>query len=232
MASGRLSRIKLIYKLFTILLRGSLAHTEKMTSPRGEAVIDESCQGFTLWLTGMSGAGKTTISSLLEEWLRQHGARVERLDGDEVRKHLSQGLGFSREDRDENVRRIGYVARLLSRNGVIAIVAAISPYRAVREELRAAIGAFVEVHVDCPMDVLIARDAKGLYAKALRGEISHFTGISDPYEVPLEPELVIDSSTESPEESATRVWNKLIDLGLIDFKPELALSGELTQIDK
>jgi adenylyl-sulfate kinase len=195
-------------------------------SPHGEAVIEESRQGFTLWLTGMSGAGKTTISSLLEEWLRVHGARVERLDGDEVRKHLSLGLGFSREDRDENVRRIGFVARLLSRNGVIAIVAAISPYRAVREELRSAIGTFVEVHVDCPMDVLIARDGKGLYARALRGEIAHFTGISDPYEAPLDPELVIDSSTETPEESATRVWNKLIDLGLIDFKRGLSFAGE------
>jgi adenylyl-sulfate kinase len=154
---------------------------------RGIVVTKERYEGFTLWLTGMSGAGKTTISSLLEKWLRRHGARVERLDGDEVRKHLSKGLGFSREDRDENIRRIGFVAELLSRNGVIAIVAAISPYRALRQELRQAIGAFVEVHVDCPMDVLIARDAKGLYQKALRGEIAHFTGISDPYEPPLNP---------------------------------------------
>ena len=165
----------------------------------------EKHEGFTVWLTGMSGAGKTTISSLLEEWLRDNGARVERLDGDEIRKHLSRGLGFSREDRDENIRRIGYVAELLSRNGVIALVAAISPYRSIRQELRLAIGAFVEVHVDCPLSVLIARDAKGLYQKALSGEIAHFTGISDPYEPPLTPELAIDSSTESPEESATRV---------------------------
>jgi adenylyl-sulfate kinase len=175
-------------------------------------------QAFTLWLTGMSGAGKTTISSLLEIWFRRHGAPAERLDGDEVRKHLSRGLGFSREDRDENIRRIGYVARLLSRNGVIAIVAAISPYRAVRLELRESIENFVEVHVDCPLDVLIARDAKGLYQKALRGEIDHFTGISDPYEQPLDPELVIDTSIESPEESAIRVWSKLRDLGLIRFE--------------
>jgi adenylyl-sulfate kinase len=166
----------------------------------------------------MSGAGKTTISSLLERWLRQHGARVERLDGDEVRTHLSKGLGFSREDRDENIRRIGYVAGLLCRNGVIAIVAAISPYRAVRQEVRSAVGVFVEVYVDCPMDVLIARDAKGLYKKALSGEIAHFTGISDPYEPPLSPELVIDSSRETPEQSATRVWNKLKELGLINFE--------------
>jgi len=175
-------------------------------------------EGFTLWLTGLSGAGKTTISSLLERWLQEHGARVERLDGDEVRKHLSKGLGFSREDRDENIRRIGFVAGLLCRNGVIAIVAAISPYRAVREELRLTIGSFVEVHVDCPIDVLISRDSKGLYQKAMRGEIEHFTGVSDPYEPPLNPELVIDSSTETPEESATRVWNRLKDLGLINFE--------------
>ena len=185
-------------------------------------MTEEICQGFTLWLTGMSGAGKTTISSLLEAKFREQGARVERLDGDEVRKHVSRGLGFSREDRDENIRRIGFVAKLLSRNGVIAIVAAISPYRAVRQELRLAIGAFVEIHVDCPMDVLIARDAKGLYKKALRGEIANFTGVSDPYEPPLNPELVIDTSTETPQESATRVWNKLKELGLIDSEHELS----------
>ena len=174
----------------------------------------------------MPGAGKTTISSLLEAWLRDYGARVERLDGDQVRKHLSKGLGFSREDRDENIRRIGFVAELLCRNGVIAIVAAISPYRAVRQEVRRAIGAFVEVHVDCPLDVLIARDAKGLYQKALRGEIENFTGISDPYEPPLDPELAIDSSTETPEESAVRVWNKLQQLGLIHFERDMDQAGQ------
>jgi adenylyl-sulfate kinase len=180
-------------------------------------------QAFTLWFTGMSGAGKTTISSLLEVWLRGHGARVERLDGDEVRKHLSKGLGFTREDRDENIRRIGYVARLLSRNGVIAIVAAISPYRAVRLELRQSIQDFIEVHVDCPLDVLISRDAKGLYRKALMGEIANFTGISDPYEPPINPEMVIDTSIESPEESAIRVWSKLRDLSLIRFERDSQL---------
>lgn len=183
-------------------------------------MTEERRQGFTVWLTGMPGAGKTTISSLLEKRLRECGTRVERLDGDDVRKRLSKGLGFSREDRDENIRRIGFVAELLCRNGVIVIVAAISPYRAVRQELRLAIGAFVEIHVDCPMDVLIARDAKGLYQKALTGEIAHFTGISDPYEPPLNPELVVDTASETPEESAARVWNKLKDLGSIDFEHE------------
>jgi len=174
-------------------------------------------QGFTLWFTGMSGAGKTTISSLLETRLRQHGARVELLDGDEVRKRLSKGLGFTREDRDENIRRIGLVAELLSRNGIIAIVAAISPYRAVRQELRSRICPFIEIHVDCPIDALIARDTKGFYKKALKGEIAHFTGISDPYEPPLAPELIIESSIETPQQSAARVWNKMKDLGLIGF---------------
>lgn len=174
-------------------------------------------RGFTLWFTGMPGAGKTTISTLLEARLRRQGARVELLDGDEVRRHLSRGLGFTREDRDENVRRIGFVAELLSRNGIIAIVAAVSPYRAVRQELRLRISGFIEIHVDCPMSVLIARDTKGFYKKALSGEIAHFTGISDPYEPPLEAELVIDSSTETPQKSAARVWNKIKGLGLIGF---------------
>jgi adenylyl-sulfate kinase len=172
-------------------------------------------RGFTVWLTGMSGAGKTTISCLLKTWLQGQGRRVELLDGDELRRHLSKDLGFSREDRDENIRRIGLIAELLSRNDVIAIVAAISPYRAVRQELRLRIQTFVEIHIDCPLDVLIARDTKGLYQKALRGEIPHFTGISDPYEHPIDPELVIDSSREAPEQSAERVWNRLKDLGLV-----------------
>jgi adenylyl-sulfate kinase len=183
-------------------------------------VAEKMHNGFTLWFTGMSGAGKTTIALLLETWLREHRVRVELLDGDEMRKHLSRGLGFSREDRDENIRRIGFVAELLCRNGIIAIVAAISPYRAIRDEVRVRIGAFVEIHIDCPIDLLISRDVKGLYRKALRGEIARFTGISDPYEPPLDPQLVISSSTETPEESATHVWNRLIELKVIDFDPK------------
>jgi adenylyl-sulfate kinase len=144
-------------------------------------------KGFVLWFTGMSGAGKSTVSGLLAERLRALGAKVEVLDGDEVRRHLSKGLGFSKEDRDENIRRIGFVCELLARNGVIAIAAAISPYRAVREELRARIADFVEVYAECPMEVLAGRDVKGLYQKALAGEIGQFTGISDPYEPPVGP---------------------------------------------
>src|SRR5437763_10270329 len=137
-------------------------------------------KGFTVWFTGMSGAGKSTISKLLETRLRQFNARVEVLDGDVVRTYLSKGLGFSKEDRDENIRRIGFVCELLSRNGVIAIAAAISPYRAVRDEVRARIPGFVEVHLDCSLDVLIARGVKGLYQRALAGKLPHLTGISDP----------------------------------------------------
>ncbi len=174
-------------------------------------------KGFTLWFTGMSGAGKSTISALIEQRLREAGAKVEVLDGDVVRTHLSKGLGFSKEDRDENIRRIGFVCELLSRNGVIAIAAAISPYRAVREEVRARIPAFVEVYVECPVEVLAERDVKGLYRKALAGEIAQFTGISDPYEPPQSPEVTVNSSRETPQESADRIWATLERLGLVSF---------------
>ena len=172
-------------------------------------------QGFTLWLTGMSGAGKSTVSDMLMDRFRAAGAKVELLDGDVVRTNLSQGLGFSREDRDTNVRRIGFVAELLSRNGVIAVVAAISPYRATREEVKAKIASFVEVFVDCPLEVLAARDVKGLYKKALAGEVGNFTGISDPYEAPLNPDVVVRSDRETVEVSVDRVGQELIHRGLI-----------------
>ena len=174
-------------------------------------------KGFVLWFTGLSGAGKSTVSKLVAERLRAHGAKVEILDGDEVREHLSKGLGFSREDRDRNIRRIGFVCHLLARNGVIAIAAAISPYRAVREELRARVPEFVEVYADCPLEVLAARDVKGLYRKALAGEIAQFTGVSDPYEPPLAPEVTIRSAEETAEQSAERIWATLERLGLISF---------------
>jgi adenylyl-sulfate kinase len=174
-------------------------------------------KGFVLWFTGLSGAGKSTVSGLLAERLRAHGAKVEVLDGDEVREHLSKGLGFGKEDRDTNIRRIGYVSQLLARHGVIAIAAAISPYRAVREELRAAIPNFVEVYAECPLEVLARRDVKGLYRKALAGEIAQFTGVSDPYEPPLSPEVTIRSAEETAQESVDRIWATLERLGLISF---------------
>ena len=174
-------------------------------------------QGFTLWFTGMSGAGKSTISEIIERALRASGARVEVLDGDIVRTHLSKGLGFSKEDRDTNIRRIGFVAEMLSRQGAIAIVAAISPYRAVREEVRARIPNFVEVYVECPIEVLAERDVKGLYKRALAGEIPSFTGVSDPYEPPANPEVVVNSSKETPAESAAKIWATLEHKGLVEF---------------
>jgi adenylylsulfate kinase len=162
-------------------------------------------QGFTIWFTGLSGAGKTTISQLVEKELRGRKLKVEVLDGDIVRTNLSKGLGFSREDRDTNIRRIAFVAHLLARNGVAVIVAAISPYRNTRDEARALIGRFVEVFVRCPLDVCMDRDVKGLYKKAMDGKIKEFTGVSDPYEEPLKPEVLLETDRESPEISARRV---------------------------
>ena len=174
-------------------------------------------KGFTLWLTGMSGAGKSTISDVLIERFRGAQAKVELLDGDIVRTNLSQGLGFSREDRDTNIRRIGFVSDLLSRNGVIVVVAAISPYRATREEVKDKIGNFVEVFVDCPIEVLAARDVKGLYRRALAGEVENFTGISDPYEPPLNPDVVVRSDRETVDESVDKIWRELERRGLISL---------------
>jgi adenylylsulfate kinase len=171
--------------------------------------------GFTLWLTGLSGAGKSTLASAVARELARHGIGVEILDGDEVRQNLSQGLGFSREDRDTNIRRIGYVAKLLTRNGVAVITAAISPYRAVRDEVRREIGAFVEVYVKASLDECIRRDTKGLYRRALAREIPQFTGVSDPYEAPLDPELVIDTELEDVQGSTARVIERLVRLGLL-----------------
>ena len=176
-----------------------------------------AANGFTVWFTGLSGAGKSTLAEALRDALRARGRRVEVLDGDEVRTNLSKGLGFSKEDRDTNIRRIGYVARLLARNGVTSITAAISPYRDVRDEVRAAHEArFVEVYVECPLDELVRRDRKGLYAKALRGEIANFTGVSDPYEPPLAADITVHTDREPVEASLAAILTWLEDQGLID----------------
>lgn len=180
--------------------------------------------GCTLWFTGMSGSGKSTISGLVADRLRTMGARVELIDGDVIRTQLCQGLGFSRDDRQENIRRIGYVCELLSRNGVIAIAAAISPYRACRDELRTRIVNFIEIYMQCPVDVLVDRDVKGLYKKAIAGEIPHFTGISDPYEAPLSPEVTIDSSKDSLEDGVASILRVLEARGII--APQLSSSRQ------
>ena len=172
-------------------------------------------RGLTIWLTGLSGAGKSTLAQRLVPELRARGKKVEVLDGDIVRENLSKGLGFSKEDRDTNIRRIGFVSNLLTRNGVAVIVAAISPYRAVRDEVRDVIEDFVEVHVDCTIDELTRRDVKGLYAKALAGEIKGFTGIDDPYEAPLDPDVRVDSRVQSVEESTQKILLHLEDAGYI-----------------
>lgn len=178
-------------------------------------------QGFVLWLTGLSGAGKSTIGRLLVTQLREQGYKVELLDGDEVRTHLSKGLGFSRADRDTNVKRIAYVAGLLARNGVIAITAAISPYREAREWARRHAKRFVEVFVDCPLSVCARRDVKGLYAKAFKGEIPNFTGVSDPYEEPENPDIAVDTSRQTPDESAHHIVAQLERLGYITLSPKI-----------
>lgn len=172
-------------------------------------------QGQVIWLTGLSGAGKTTLARAISEKLAAAGLKVVSLDGDEVRDNLSKGLGFSKEDRDTNIRRIGFVSRLLARNGVTVLTAVISPYRELRDEVRGMVEAdgarFVEVFVHCPLDILIERDVKGLYKKALSGEIRNFTGISDPYEEPLSPDVVVDTSIEPVEYSAERVLARLLE---------------------
>ena len=173
-------------------------------------------KGFTLWFTGLSGAGKTTISEIVERELRDRGSRVEVLDGDVVRENLSKGLGFSKEDRDTNIRRIAFVADLLSRNGVPVITAAISPYREIRDEAREVMGdRFIEVFVKASVEVCAERDVKGLYEKAFKGEIKEFTGVSDPYEAPLNAEVTLDTEHESAEESAQKLLALLEERQLI-----------------
>jgi sulfate adenylyltransferase/3'-phosphoadenosine 5'-phosphosulfate synthase len=172
-------------------------------------------RGFVLWFTGLSGSGKSTLTSMVAAELRRRGVHVETLDGDEIRKHLSRGLGFSRQDRDENIRRIGFVAKLVARSGACAIAAAISPYKDVRNEVRSTIDRFVEVYTECPLEVLANRDPKGLYKKALAGEIRNFTGVDDPYEAPEAPEVHLRTDLEHPEESVRKIVARLEELGLI-----------------
>lgn len=187
-------------------------------------------RGFVIWLTGLSGAGKTTIAHALAERLREAGYRVEILDGDVVRQHFSKGLGFSKEDRIENIKRVAYVAHLLARNGVVVITALISPYREGRNYARQLIGDFIEVYVKCPLEVLIERDVKGLYAKALRGEIQNFTGISDPYEPPESPEVVVETDKETVGESVEKILKALDKLGyLMVAESECAIAKGETQ---
>jgi adenylyl-sulfate kinase len=172
-------------------------------------------KGFTLWFTGLSGSGKSTISERVALRLQRRGIPVEVLDGDVVRTHLSKGLGFSHEDRDENIKRVGFVCQLLTRNGVAAVASVISPYRAAREHNRRLIGNFVEVYTRCPVEVCAQRDVKGLYQKAAAGEIKGFTGVDDPYEPPGSPEVVCHTDKESVEESVEKVLTKLEELGYI-----------------
>ena len=172
-------------------------------------------KGFTIWFTGLSGAGKSTLANLIAADMRDCGMKVEILDGDVVRTNLSKGLGFSKEDRDTNIRRIGWVCEVLSRNGVVAIAAAISPYREIRDELRSKIANFVEIYIEAPIEVLAERDVKGLYKKALAGEIKNFTGVSDPYEPPLHAEVVCNSATETVEQSKVKIMTRLAELGYL-----------------
>ena len=176
--------------------------------------------GFTIWFTGLSGSGKSTLSEVIEQHMKVLGRNVEVLDGDIVRTHLSKGLGFSREDRDTNIKRIGFVCNLLTRNGVICISAAIAPYREARDWARKEIGNFVEVYVKCPLEVCRQRDVKGLYKLVDEGKIKNFTGVDDPYEEPVHPELIVETDKETVEESVARIFAKLTQLGYLEAEDD------------
>ena len=186
--------------------------------------MSEKSDGLILWFTGLSGSGKTTLAKILEGRFRAMGRRVELLDGDVVRTNLSKGLGFSKEDRDTNVRRIGFVAHLLQRNGVIAICSAISPYRAIRDEIRSMAGeSFVEVFADCPLDTCAQRDGKQeMYAKARSGELPNFTGVSDPYEAPSSPEIWVKTSESTPEACAEQILEYLAERRFLSYSGSAA----------
>lgn len=182
-------------------------------------------RGFTLWFTGLSGSGKTTLSRQIEEILLERGLKVEVLDGDVIRTNLSKGLGFSKEDRDTNIRRIGFVCNLLTRNDVVAIAAAISPYHEIRDENRKLIGSYVEVFCKCPLDTLKERDPKGLYKKVAAGEIKHFTGVDDPYDDPVDPEVLVETDKESEEESVAKI---IKTLEILNYIPTSGTEEEYT----
>jgi adenylylsulfate kinase len=184
--------------------------------------------GFTVWLTGLPSAGKSTLANHLQKELDELGLAVEVLDGDEVRQRLTNGLGFTKEDREENIRRIAYVAKLLTRVGAVAITAAISPYQESRKRARTEIGRVIEVYVQCPLSVCIQRDVKGLYAKAIKGEITNFTGISDPYDPPTNPDVVVHTDKESIEESLNKILDTLALLAYIPPRPAQAVSTNET----
>lgn len=192
-----------------------MSEKPKLATPKPET---RKQAGFTIWFTGLPSSGKTTVAKLVERELRARGLKVERLDGDIVRQSLSRDLGFTREDRDKNIERVTFVAKLLTRNGVAALTSFISPYREKRDQARKEIGRFVEVYVKCPVEICMRRDPKGLYQKALAGEIENFTGISDPYEEPLNPEVVIETDKETPEESAAKILARLEEL---EYIPEV-----------
>ncbi|MEO1134736.1 MAG: adenylyl-sulfate kinase [Cyanobacteria bacterium J06639_1] len=198
-----------------------------MSSTLTEAIVTTETstlthKGCVIWFTGLSGAGKSTVSEAVSKALKKTNCKLEVLDGDVVRTNLSKGLGFSREDRNINILRIGFVCELLARNGVIAMTAAISPYRAIRDQLKARIPNFIEIFVDASVEECARRDVKGLYAKAFSGEIKQFTGVSDPYEEPLNPDLVLNTTDETVEESAMKVLNFLVEKGYIEgWSPEL-----------
>jgi len=173
-------------------------------------------KGFTLWFTGLPCSGKSAVADRVAEILKKKGLKVERLDGDIVRQSLTRDLGFSKEDRNENIRRVTFVAKLLTRNGVAVLTSFISPYRKLRDHARQEIGNFIEVYVKCPVEVCMKRDTKGMYQKALKGEIKEFTGISDPYEEPLNPEIILETDKETLEESTARVIKRLNDLEYLE----------------
>jgi adenylylsulfate kinase len=185
-------------------------------------------RGFTIWFTGLSGSGKSTLAEIIERRFKEYGRNVEILDGDIVRTHLSKGLGFSREDRDTNIKRIAFVAGLLTRNDVVCISAAIAPYREAREWARREVEDFVEVYVKCPIEVCRQRDVKGLYKLVDEGKIKNFTGVDDPYEEPDHPEVVVETDNETPTESVIRIFTKLIELGYLE--PEFLNKDEQVQV--